>query len=269
VLSLMRELKRIRPATLIYLAERPTAGPVYRDLAFFKAAGVPRVVGLPWNERLRVCEIDSRTQELEYEAQRLARMLKKVVPVSLAPADWDLRLSAAELAKVDGLLDSMQSPALLAIAPGAKIPAKDWGSDNWASLMKSLASRYPAVGLVMVGARDERALCETIGQRWAGPVVNLCGLLTPRETAAALRRCKLMVCHDSGPMHLAASQQTRCVALFGNYNRPRKWYPFGSGHRVIYEPRGVRQISVPRVVSEVGRAFDEQETSRIRQKIAG
>jgi heptosyltransferase-3 len=269
VLSLMRELKRIRPATLIYLAARPTAGPVYRDLAFFKAAGVPRVVGLPWNARLRMGEIDSQTQELEHEAQRLARMLNKVVPVNLTPADWDLRLSAAERTKVDGLLDSMQSSALLAIAPGAKIPAKDWGSGNWTSLMKSLASRYSAVGLVMVGARDEGALCEEIGQRWAGPVLNLCGLLTPRETAAALRRCELMVCHDSGPMHLAASQQTRCVALFGNYNRPRKWYPFGSGHRVIYEPRGVREISVQRVVIEVDRAFDEQQTARIREKIAG
>jgi ADP-heptose:LPS heptosyltransferase len=90
-------------------------------------------------------------------------------------------------------------------------------------------------------------------------VLNLSGTLTPRETAAALRRCRLLVCHDSGPMHLAATQQTRCVALFGNYNRPRKWYPWGSGHRVIYEPRGVREISVQRVADEIDGTLETQD----------
>jgi ADP-heptose:LPS heptosyltransferase len=111
------------------------------------------------------------------------------------------------------------------------------------------------MGLVMVGAADERALCEDLAPLWKGPVLNLCGTLSPRETAAALRHCKLLVCHDSGPMHLAATQQTRCIALFGNYNRPRKWYPFGSGHRVVYEPKGVREITVPRVAAEIDRAL--------------
>jgi ADP-heptose:LPS heptosyltransferase len=107
------------------------------------------------------------------------------------------------------------------------------------------------MGLVMVGAADERSLCAELAPLWAGPVLNLSGTLTPRETAAALRRCRLLVCHDSGPMHLAATQQTRCVALFGNYNRPRKWYPWGSGHRVVYEPGGIREITVPRVAAEI------------------
>ena len=257
VASLIRKIRRIRPATLLYLAERPTAGPVYRDFAFFKAAGVPRIVGLPWNKGLRACRVDPRTQELEYEAERLARLLEDTLPVDLSPANWDLKLCAAELATAERWLDSI-GPArpVLAIAPGAKIAAKDWGAGNWAALLKCVAAQFADMGLVLVGAADERALCADLAPLWQGPVLNLSGTLTPRETAAVLRRCRLLICHDSGPMHLAASQQTRCLALFGNTNRPRKWYPFGGGHRVIYEPRGVREITVQRVADELRSELD-------------
>lgn len=267
-LTQIRALKRLRPSALIYLAERPTARPVYRDLAFFTAAGIRKIIGLPWNERLRKCRVDPLTHELEYEAERLARVLERDVPVSLSPANWDLRISASELATADAALDCAGSRTLIAISPGAKIAAKDWGADNWASLVRSLVSSFADVGLVMIGGRDERALCEAVAQPWKGQVLNLCGSLTPRETAATLRRCKLLVCHDSGPMHLAASQQTPCIALFGNYNRPHKWYPFGSGHRVIYEPRGVREISVQSVVREVKAAFHIEDSARMMAKAA-
>jgi heptosyltransferase-3 len=256
-LALMGEIRKLGPATLIYLAERPDALSAYRDLVFFKAAGVPRTIGFPWTRRLRTGEIDLKTQELEYETQRLARTLRRSVTVDLSHSGWDLRLSTAELAKADALLRTAEEPqASIAVAPGAKIADKDWGPDNWAWLLKVLSPRYTNMRLIMVGGPDERALCDRIALNWPGRILNLCGALTPRETAAALRRCKLLICHDSGPMHLAASQQTACVALFGNYNRPRKWYPFGAGHYVIHEPLGVRAISVQRVASTTQQAMD-------------
>ncbi len=67
-----------------------------------------------------------------------------------------------------------------------------------------------------------------------GPVVNLCGKLTPRESAAAFARARVFVGHDSGPMHLAAAVQTPCVAIFAARNKPRVWFPNGSQHRVVY-----------------------------------
>ena len=56
-------------------------------------------------------------------------------------------------------------------------------------------------------------------------------------------------------MHLAASQGTPCIALFGNLNRPRQWFPYGSHHAVKYEPNGVQHISVERVVDSVEAAI--------------
>jgi ADP-heptose:LPS heptosyltransferase len=264
VMSLVRELRRLKPEGLVYLVHRPKAGALFRDLAFFKAIGVPNIMGVPWSRELRQCNLDPVTLEEEYECLRLARGLRRVVPVGLEREDWDLRLTSFEIAKAQFLLESIKgiSRTLIAVSPGTKVAAKDWGQDNWSALLQALAPQHPSLGLVLVGAREERELCDSISQSWKGPVQNLCGEVTPRETAAVLRHCHLMICHDSGPMHLAASQQLPCLALFGDYNRPRRWYPFGPGHTVIYEPRGIRAISVQRVADEIGQIFARRAVAR-------
>ena len=250
--GLASQLRQLAPEVLIYLAPRTTGVQVYRDLLFFRAAGIRRVVGAPLGIGARECHVDPITHELEPEAERLARILSPEIPVDLSPASWDLRLSPTEHAtaaqKLSGLLGWRP---LVALSPGAKIPAKDWGEERWAELIGLLQLRIPAVTLVFLGAPDERPLTERLAQFWSGPKLNLCGELTPRESAAVLGRCNMLVCHDSGPMHLAASQGVRCIALFGNFNRPRQWFPYGRDHVVIYEPTGVQHIGVERVADSV------------------
>lgn len=247
-LALARQLRQLDAEALIYLAPRTTGLQVYRDLLFFRAAGIRRVIGAPLGIGARECHVDPATGELEPEAERLARILSPHLPVDLAPASWDLRLAPHEHASAAQRLAGLIGwRPLVALSPGAKIPAKDWGEERWSALIRLLQVRLPAISLVFVGAPDERALNERLAQLWGGVKLNLCGELTPRESAAVLGRCNMLVCHDSGPMHLAASQGTRCVALFGNFNRPRQWFPYGRDHVVIHEPEGVQQISVERV----------------------
>jgi len=253
-LTLARRLRVLRPEALVYLAPRPTGFPVYRDLVFFRAAGIRRIIGAPMSALARECAIDPQTGELEYEAVRLARTLGDAVPVDLSPPNWGLRLSAAEQRVAAERLSSLPDwRPRLAVAAGAKIPLKDWGEESWGILIELLAARSQSISLVFVGALDERLLAERLAARWPGPRVNLCGELTPRESAALLGQCDAIVCHDGGPMHLAASQGTPCVGLFGNYNSPHQWFPFGEGHRVIHEPRGVREIR-PEQVAELVQA---------------
>jgi ADP-heptose:LPS heptosyltransferase len=64
--------------------------------------------------------------------------------------------------------------------------------------------------------------------------INLCGKLTPRESAAVFAEARIFIGHDSGPMHLAAAVQTPCVAIFAARNKPRVWFPYGKQHRVVY-----------------------------------
>jgi heptosyltransferase-3 len=250
--AIARQLRSLAPEALVYLAPRTTGLQVYRDLLFFRAAGIARVIGAPLGLGARECHIDPATGELEYEAQRLARTLGSAIPVDLTRPSWDLHLRPQELATATNRVANLAgSTPVLALSPGARIPAKDWGEERWAALISLLQVRLPDISLVFVGAPDERPLAQRLAGIWTGASLNLCGELTPRESAAVLMRCSLLVCHDSGPMHLAASQGTPCVALFGNYNLPRQWFPYGADHVVIHEPLGVQHIGVERVAESV------------------
>jgi ADP-heptose:LPS heptosyltransferase len=82
---------------------------------------------------------------------------------------------------------------------------------------------------------------------WPFGTVNLCGVLSPRECAGVLAKALFFIGHDSGPLHLAATMQTPSVGLFGDYNRPRKWHPYGAKHRILHDMGGVGAITVPQV----------------------
>jgi heptosyltransferase III len=270
MIGVWRELRQLNPEALVYLAPRPDLLSVYRDLAWFTAAGIRRIIGAPLTLRTRDCRVDPLTGELEYEAERLARSLHPAMQVDLSGPNWDLNLTATERAVAERHLATVaQRRPLIALAPAAKIAEKDWGEERWAQLIQLLRERPHPSTLVFIGAPDERAQIERLASLWSGPKVNLCGLLTPRESAAVLAHCDLLVCHDSGPMHLAASQGTPCIALFGTYNKPHRWFPFGNDHRVIHEPLGVRHISVQLVNDAVESVLvNRNQSLRPRQMAA-
>lgn len=84
--------------------------------------------------------------------------------------------------------------------------------------------------------------------------MNLIGRLSLKELAACLRRTRVVITNDSGPMHLAAAVGTPVVALFGTEDagsHPRRWGPWGSGHTVIHKP--LEEITVEEVLAAVQR----------------
>jgi ADP-heptose:LPS heptosyltransferase len=261
-LALIQTLRQLAPGALVYLAEQPAALSVYRDLLMFKAAGIPRILGAPWNAVDGQCRADLRTGELEHEAERLARVLGADIPVDLDPPSWDLRLSVAERTAASQRLVSLPSGVLsVALAPGALSSAADWGEERWATLIGLLHLRLAQVGLVLVGAPEAGERGARLAALWPGPVVTLCGELPPRELAAVLERCGLLVCHEGGAMHLAASRGTACIALLGSLDRPHQWHPYGTQHVVIHAPTGIREIGVERAADAVVAAVDRLRTA--------
>jgi len=117
---------------------------------------------------------------------------------------------------------------------GAKADTKDWTDTNWTNLLKRLSSLYPSLGLVLLGSSDEQPRSDTLLGSWCGPKANLCGLASPRVSAAVIQRAKVFVGHDSGPMHLAGAVGTPSVAIFSARNPPGQWYPRGNHHTILY-----------------------------------
>ena len=239
ILALAWRIRRFRPDALVYLAAARGTDAARRDAAFFRVlCGIRRLIGVPFTEDMQQSR-EGTDGTLEPEASRLARNIAELGDAALdSPESWDLRLTGAECGAAEAALEGLAKEAFIAVSVGTKVQSKDWGRDNWRALLGRLAALYPAAGLVLVGAREESAESEFAAEGWravgGGSVMNLCGRLTPRESAAALQRGRVFIGHDSGPMHLAAAVGTPVVAIFAARNKPRVWFPFGTQHRVVY-----------------------------------
>lgn len=241
LLRLVWTLLRWRPQVLIYLAAARGIPAAQRDARFFRLCGVRRQIGVPLTEAMQKHQMQPQTGALEHEYERLARNMAELGDCQVeTDAAWDLMLSPGETARAQTLLAPACGRPILAVGVGTKVQSKDWGGDNWKALLAELGARYPGYALALMGAAEETAVSEYAAEGWrAGAggeavIVNLCGRLSPRESAAALGQAELFLGHDSGPMHLAAAVGTRCVAVFAARNIPRVWFPRGEQHRVIY-----------------------------------
>lgn len=250
-------LRSLNADVLVYLTPARGLFNAVRDWLFFKFCGFRHIVGTPLTEDLQKCRevvrgTPTQTRVEERECERLARCLEPLGPIDLNdPEMWELRLSDRERQVGDGVLVPLGSTPYLAINMGGKAKEKDWGLHNWRMLLEKLNEQYPGNGLLIVGAAEDSERARDISARWEGPVVDACGRLSPRESAAAMRHAVVFIGHDSGPLHLAAAAGVSCVGLFGDFNQPQRWHPPGSQHRIIHRMTGLQSISVSEVVSAV------------------
>jgi ADP-heptose:LPS heptosyltransferase len=276
VASLWWQILRWRPEVLVYLAASRGIEAAQRDATFFRLCGIRRLVGVPLTPDMQQNQWHESDQALEPEGARLTRNLAELGNAHIdTPASWDLHLTAAEHARAAEALAPLGDRPIIAVSVGTKVQSKDWGRDNWRALLTQLARLYPGYALALNGAPEESEASEYAAEGWqqnsVGPIVNLCGLLTPRESAASFARARVFIGHDSGPMHLAAAVQTPCVAIFAARNKPRVWFPYGKQHRIVYHQtdcwgcgletctterkRCLTSITVEEVVAEVRAAL--------------
>ncbi len=246
--SLWWQLVRWRPQVLVYMAASRGVEAAKRDARFFSLCGIRRQIGVPLTVAMQENFVAGTDGSLEPEAHRLVRNLAELGDGRLDdPASWDLRLSAAEISKAKAEIAKARAEIgaagelpLIAISIGTKLQVNHWGAENWGKLLGALAVAFPGHSLVATGAAEEFEATEAALAEWrkvsanSASAVNLCGRLTPRESAAVMAQARVFIGHDSGPTHLAAAVQTPCVAIFAARHRPGMWFPYGPRHRVIY-----------------------------------
>ncbi|MEX0880273.1 MAG: lipopolysaccharide heptosyltransferase II [Thermoanaerobaculia bacterium] len=120
---------------------------------------------------------------------------------------------------------------LVLLAPGsAAAETKRWPFGRFAGLGDRLAERR--FGCAIVIGPGERDLGARVSNAARAPLPVLGADLDPVELAAVLKRARLVVSNDSGPMHLAAAVGTPVVALFGPTD-PGRTAPSGAPSRVL------------------------------------
>lgn len=231
---LLWKIHTFRPQVMIYLADPRGESAIRRDRIFFRFCGISKIIGLPKGDLSKQLYLPEFNL-WEHESARLLRTIRELGESSIEDKrNWDLRLTDLEKNAANAALASVVGWPLVTCGPGTKMQAKDWGEENWRRLLAKLSAVLPDHALALVGAKEEAQLCEYVASGWHGPVVNLCGRLTPRETAAALQNAVLFLGPDSGPMHLAGAVGVPCAIAFAARAMPGIWYPIGHGNSVVY-----------------------------------
>lgn len=138
-----------------------------------------------------------------------------------------------EIVNADELLDSWkltEETFLIGIHPGGSSFDKRWPEENYAELADGLANDYDASILLLRGP-DEAKLTHNIQDK----MQSHCTVYAPktiRELGALLSRCNLVVCNDSGPMHLAAALGVPTVAIFGPTDYVA-WHPMSEKATIV------------------------------------
>ncbi|HJQ54245.1 MAG TPA: glycosyltransferase family 9 protein [Gemmatimonadaceae bacterium] len=143
-----------------------------------------------------------------------------------------LIVSESERAEAERFLTSLgvrSDERLVGLHPGASLPEKRWPISAFARVIEAIATEAAVKPLVFIDP-------DGYGEELANIPGTISAKVGLRQLIALLAKCDLLVCNDSGPMHLAAAVGTPTVALFGA--GIDRWYaPSGTGH-VILSPEG-------------------------------
>ncbi len=103
----------------------------------------------------------------------------------------------------------------IVFCPGAEYgPAKRWPAKYFAILANTLAERGHDIWLL--GSPKDAPIAETIVKLAPETCTNLCGKTALDQAIDLMAGAELVVCNDSGLMHVAAALGRPLVALFGS-----------------------------------------------------
>ena len=150
--------------------------------------------------------------------------LLKFADKSLRPdSAMELMIGDKDNKRADRFLTENQikaSDVLIGIAPGG---GASWGSDafrkrwpkeNFASIADELISRH-GYKVIIFGSEKESLLCDAVLGKMKCSPMNTGGKLSLGQFAALLKRCRLLITNDGGPLHMAVALGVKTVSIFG------------------------------------------------------
>lgn len=148
--------------------------------------------------------------------------------IAKAAPTWNIPLSEGDLT----FAQNISSKALFVISPAASKDERNWSSEGYAALADYAAEQGFEVVLCGSPAPREVKLGETITSLMQSKAVNLIGQTSLKQLTAVIKQAALVLAPDSGPAHIATTQGTPVIGLYGHSN-PNRTGPYLSRETVI------------------------------------
>src|SRR5262249_4372687 len=110
---------------------------------------------------------------------------------------------------------------------------KQWQPLRYRTLISQLLNKYPSMRILMLGSLGEVEMIKEWTKEFDEErIIIAAGRTTLKQAAALIKRCALMICNDSGLMHVAVAVNTPVVAIYGPTDY-RRTAPIGPIHTMI------------------------------------
>ena len=195
-------------------------------------SGGHRRVGFDKTRELSYFFLNDRLRPYDPDRHALLRYLDVAIYLGAdpnRPLNYNFPVNDAAAMEAFRLAPPTERPTVV-LNPGAKWRTKLWPAAYWRALAEMLLEETRA-RLILTGGPGEEGPCRDLAAE-KGRFLDLTGRTRIKTLAEVFRRAELVVCPDTGPMHLAAAVGTPVTALFGPTSDLRTG-PFGVGHQVL------------------------------------
>lgn len=124
---------------------------------------------------------------------------------------------------------------LAAVHPGGCYPSQRWFPDKFVEVIRGLMEKHNA-RVLLIGSGQERELVDDIADRASkGPdKKNIIKIIDFKMDvlSALIRKCRIFIGNNSGPLHIAAALRIPSVSTMGPTD-PVRWRPLGSDQIVL------------------------------------
>jgi len=158
--------------------------------------------------------------------------LLKSIGIKTEEKDPEIFLAKSERQWAKQLFESKTNceKPIIAIHPGAYYPSQRWLPEYYAEVVNQL-EHSDQVDCILLGGPSDLGVVDAVQSSVNG---SICTHVTSdiRKFSAILSLCQILVCNNSGPLHIAAAVKTPTISFIGPTNKNR-WYPVGSIQRVF------------------------------------
>jgi ADP-heptose:LPS heptosyltransferase len=118
----------------------------------------------------------------------------------------------------------------IAVIPGAYYPSQRWPIERFGELIKKICEKFQARVIIFTDKNEDKR-GQIFGSLDPARVEVLPGL-DLRQFMAYLSQCDLLICNNTGPLHIASGLGVPTVSTMGP-TVPQLWWPLGKNHIVI------------------------------------
>lgn len=212
----------------------------------------------------------------EHETQPISEYyLRALAPAGVPIATREIRLvpREADLAAMRRFVGAVGS--VLLVHPGSRSSSRVWPAERFA-VTCDYAQEALGVQVVLVGGPGDAAILADIRRQARTHMLTPPGALSLPQFAALAQLSTALLCHDSGPMHVAAAVGTPVIALYGSQNAAL-FRPPGTSHTLLQPalPCGAACVAATACVPDdsyrnfcVRRLSSEQVCAAVRTRFA-